>query len=170
MSETAVRPHGGADFTLEKRCDECSSWDEELMTKYVKHRKSLLSKSRSRSKDKKPSEVNTSSVRSRSSSEDLCATPAVSGDSDFVSGISEARVDQLISTQINKLSVSFAASMEASFVAVRHMIDDKLGNMQMLPTFLFQPPRQYRSDCPLARDETIPPSRAPVQDMVLRVG
>ena len=78
----------------------CSSWDEDVMTKYVKHRKSLLSKSRSRSKDKKPSEVNTSSVRSRSFSEDSCAIPAGPGDSGSVSGISEARVDQLISSQV----------------------------------------------------------------------
>ena len=80
------------------------------MTKCVKYRKSLLSKSRSRSKDIKPLEVNTSSVSSRSSSEDSCATPASSGDSGSESGITQARVDQLISTQINKLSESFADS------------------------------------------------------------
>ena len=31
-------------------------------------------------------------------------------------------------------------------------------------TFLFQLPRQYRSDCPLARDDRIPPCSAPLQD------
>ena len=69
----------GVDCTFEKRCDECFSWDEEVKTKYVKHRKSLLSKSRSRSKDKRPSEVSTSSVRLCSSSKDSCATLRVLG-------------------------------------------------------------------------------------------
>ena len=118
----------------------CSSWDEDVMTKYVKQRKPLLSKSRSRSKDKKPSEVNVLSVRLRSSAENSCATLAVSGDSGSVSGISEAMVDQLISSQVNKLYESFAASMEASFVAIQNMMDSKLGNVQDVTDLSFPAP------------------------------
>ena len=100
-----------ADCTLEKRCDECSSWEEDVMSKYVKHRKSLVSKSRSRLKDKKPWEVNTSDVRSRSSSEDSCATPAGSRDAGSVTGLTETRVEQLITSQLRKLSDFLAPSM-----------------------------------------------------------
>ena len=49
------------DCSVDNRCNECSSWEDDVMTKYVKHMKSLALKSQSRSKAKKPSEVNTSS-------------------------------------------------------------------------------------------------------------
>ena len=68
------------------------------MTKHVKHMKSLASNSRSRSKAKKPGEVNTSSVKSCSSYEDSCATPSGFGDLVSVVGLTEARVEQLISS------------------------------------------------------------------------
>ena len=38
----------GGDCTFDKRCDECSSWEDDFMVKYVKHMKSLESKSKSR--------------------------------------------------------------------------------------------------------------------------
>ena len=63
-----------AECTLDNRCNECSSWEDDIMSKYVEHRRPLASKSRSLSKDEKHSEVNTSNVRSHSSSEDSCAT------------------------------------------------------------------------------------------------
>ena len=118
----------GVSCTLDSHCNECSSWEDDVVTKYVKNKKSLASKLRSRSKAKKPSEVNTSSVRSRSSSEDSCATPSGSGDSVSITSLTEARVQQLISSQLNKLSDSFAASMEASFVNIQQMIDIRLAS------------------------------------------
>ena len=54
-----------------------------------------------------------------------------------MSGITEARVDQLISTQINKLSESFAASAAASFVAIQDMRDSKLSNGQDVTNLSF---------------------------------
>ena len=72
------------------------------MLKYVKHMKSLASKPRSLTKAKKPLEVRTSDIRSRSSSGDSGATPSGSGDSVSVAAITEARVEELISTQHSK--------------------------------------------------------------------
>ena len=42
----------GYDCSLDKRCSECEAWSEKVMTKYVKYRKSLDSKSKVR-KEKK---------------------------------------------------------------------------------------------------------------------
>ena len=56
----------GFDCSLGKCCNECGSWSEDLISKYLKHQKSLESKSRSR-KAKKPS-VSKSDPGSRSAS------------------------------------------------------------------------------------------------------
>ena len=97
------------------------------MLKYVKHMKSLANKSRPR-KAKKPSEVKFSDARLRSSPGDLGATPSGSADASSVACVTEARVEELISCQISKLSSSFAPSMDASFVNIKHMIDSRLSS------------------------------------------
>ena len=61
----------GFDCSLEKRCNKCESWSEDVMHKYLKHKKSLESKSRSR-KAKKPSSGK-SDLGSRSASGDSSA-------------------------------------------------------------------------------------------------
>ena len=132
------------------------------MNHYIKHMKSLATKSRSRAKCRKSVDSKTSHIRSRSSSGDLGANPSGSGESISAQVASEARVQKLISSHMSRLSSSFAAFMEASFHNIERMIDDQ---DRMFLTYLFQLPRQYHSDCPLARDDRIPPCLAPVQDM-----
>ena len=53
----------GNDCSLDKRCLECEAWSEEVMTKYVKYRKSLDSKSKVR-KEKKTSSSDQASLPS----------------------------------------------------------------------------------------------------------
>ena len=117
----------GVDCTFDVRCEECSSWKDKFMLKYVKHMKSLANKSRPR-KAKKPSEVKFSDARLRSSPGDSGATPSGSADASSVACVTEARVEELISCQISKLSSSFAPSMDASFVNIKHMIDSRLSS------------------------------------------
>ena len=64
---------------------------------------------------------------------------------------------------MSDLSSSFTASMGASFVSIEKMIGARLARICL--TIPFQLPRQYQSDCPLDRDDRIPPCLAPVQDM-----
>ena len=78
----------------------------------------------------------------------------------------EDRVAQLIATQMASLSESFATSMEVSFANIQSVIDDRLASYSN-PSF--SAPSQFRSARPLARDNRIPPCRAPAQDMVLGV-
>ena len=84
------------------------------MFKYVKYRKSLDSKSKSK-KDEKTT----------SSEQALLST---SGDSSVgftsaaLAGVSEARVTELISAQLGDFSSSFAASMQVSFENIRTFI------------------------------------------------
>ena len=88
----------GSECSLESRCDECSSWEDELMVKYIKHMKSLASKSKPKAKNKKSVDVIPLSVRSCSSSEDSSAAPLGSGDSFSVNPLTEDRVAQLIAS------------------------------------------------------------------------
>ena len=65
----------GNECSFEKLCDECSSWEDEVMTKYVRHMKSLATKQRSRAKCKRPSDTKTLDDRSHSSSGESGANP-----------------------------------------------------------------------------------------------
>ena len=108
----------GRECSLDNRCVECEGWSEEAMLKYIKYRKYLDSKSRS----KKEKKVSTSS--------DQASLPS-SRDSNLrqvsaaLAGISEARVAELISMQLGEFSSSFAATMQASFDNIRTFIDDR---------------------------------------------
>ena len=118
----------GSECSSGSRCNECSAWEAELMVKYVKHMKSLASKSKSKAKSKKSVDVMPSSMRSRSSSEDSSAAPSGSGDSFSANPLTEDRVAQLIASQMSKLSESFATSMEVSFANIQSMIDNRLAS------------------------------------------
>ena len=44
----------GIDCDFDSRCEECANIDDDAMTVYIRHRRSLLSKQRSKSKRKDP--------------------------------------------------------------------------------------------------------------------
>ena len=107
----------GKDCTLDLKCVECSLWPSDVFNKYVKHRRSLISKSRSKKS------------RKDSSGAVPCKSPVVGrGDQGTVndpipsSGISEDRVKSLISDSFASLSQSFAASMRESFAKIDDLI------------------------------------------------
>ena len=99
----------GSECSLESRCTECESWDHESMVKYVKHVKSLASKSRSK-KVKRSASVGSA----RSSSEEPSVPPMGSGDLCSAEPLTEERVSSLISARFDELSRSFTSSMETS--------------------------------------------------------
>ena len=138
----------GFDCSVDKRCSECEAWSE-AMIKYVKYRKSLDSKSKFKKEKKSSSSDQASLSTSRDSS--VGFTSAASA------GVSEARVTELISTQLGEFSSSFAASMQASFDNIRAFIDDKFASQDFhansYPSFAdFSPvlvdlgPRQTQTD------------------------
>ena len=86
----------GVECTFDKRCEECSSWGDVFMLKYVKHMKALASKSSS-CEAKKPLEVKPSGARLRSSAGDSGATPSGSAVSGSIAGVTETEVEELIS-------------------------------------------------------------------------
>ena len=89
------------------------------MSKYVKHRKSLDSKSK---KARKSDETS-----SCSSSVESSAVPSVSGGSHSDSWVlTEARVLELISSSFSQLSESLSALMDFSFANMETMINDRM--------------------------------------------
>ena len=88
------------------------------MLKYVKYRKYLDSKSKSK-KDKRTSA--SSDQASLPSSRDSNVSFAFAASA----GVSEARVAELITEQLGQFSSSFAASMQASFDNITSFIDDR---------------------------------------------
>ena len=115
----------GFECSLNKRCTECEVWSEEVMLKYVKYRKSLDSKSKVR----KEKTTSSSDQASHSSSRDS----NVSLSSAASAGLSEARVTELITSQLGQFSASFAASMRVSFDNIRVFIDDKFASQDVQP-------------------------------------
>ena len=110
------------------------------MMKYIKHRKSLASESKSKDKNKKAGDVTPSSVHLHSSSEESSATPAGYGDSSSVATLTEDKVAQLIVSQIANLSESFATFVEVSFANIQAVIDDKLASHSNLFNRSFSAP------------------------------
>ena len=108
----------GRDCDLNNRCVECEGWSEEAMLKYVKYRKSLDSKSKSR-KEKKISASSDQASLPSSRDSNMSQASAASA------GISEARVAELISLQLGQFSSSFAATVTASFDNIKSFIDDR---------------------------------------------
>ena len=68
----------GFDCYLDKRCSECETWSEEVMTKYMKYRKSLDSKSKAK-KEKKASSSDQASLSSSKDSNVRLASTASAG-------------------------------------------------------------------------------------------
>ena len=66
MSRTCYDSHllctncRGVTCNLEARCDECQAWSREQMTRYLKHKASLLRKRKSRTKTKTKQQHHTS--------------------------------------------------------------------------------------------------------------
>ena len=97
---------------------ECEGWSEEAMLKYIKYRKSLDSKSKSK-KDKIISASADQASLPSSRDSNVSQASAVSA------GISEARVAELISMQLGQFSSSFAVTMQASFDDIKTFIDNR---------------------------------------------
>ena len=115
----------GRDCNLDNRCVECEGWSEEAMLKYIKYRKSLDSKSKSKKEKKISASSDQASLPSSRDSN-------VSQDSAALAGISEARVAELISMQLGEFSSSFAATLQASCDNIRTFIDDKFAQETQL--------------------------------------
>ena len=114
----------GVDCSFETRCSECQSWYDDIMNKYIKHRKSLDSKSR---KSKKCEKTEKDESRFCSSSGDSNVTPLGSvGSHSQGGGLSESRVLDMISTSVSQLSNNLAASLEASFINMESLIDSRI--------------------------------------------
>ena len=98
----------GFECTMDKRCMECEACSEEVMLKYVKYRRSLKSKTKSKKDDKTSTYSDQASLpSSRDSNVSQASAASV--------GVSEARVAELIAEQLGQFSSSFAATMQASF-------------------------------------------------------
>ena len=127
----------GNECSLENRCSDCESWSTDVMSKYVKHCKSLDSKS-GKSKKSDESALRSSSGESSSAPLDSAGSHSDSG------GIFEARVLELISNSMSQLSDSLAASLEASFVNMETLIDNRISHhvSQDVPnrSFIAPPP------------------------------
>ena len=123
----------GNECSLDNKCSECESWSVDLMSKCVRHCKSLDSKSK---KARKSDEA------SCSSSVESFAAPSVSGGSHADSGVlTEARVLELISSSFSQLSESLSASMEASFANMETVINDRMSYVsQDVPNHSFTAP------------------------------
>ena len=91
------------DCSLDKRCNECESWSEDLMCKYLKHQRSLESKSRSR-KAKKPSVGKSDPGSHSASGESSANTTGLTSSSS--AGVSEDRVFEIVNSQFAQLSSS----------------------------------------------------------------
>ena len=85
-------PCRGFECFLDRRCTECKDWSEEVMLKYIKYRKSLDSKSKVRKEKKTSSSDQASHSSSRDSNVSLSSAASA--------GLSEARVTELISSQL----------------------------------------------------------------------
>ena len=83
----------GCDGNMDIRCVECEGWSEEVILNYIKYRKSLDSKSKSK-KDKKISASSDQTSLPSPRDSNVSQTSAASA------GISEARVAELISMQL----------------------------------------------------------------------
>ena len=146
----------GFECTMVKRCAECEGWSEEMMIKYVKYRKSLDSKNKSK-KDKKTSASSDQALLPSSRDPDVSLASAASA------GVSEARVAELISEQFGQFSSSFAASMQASFDNIKSFIDDRFAqDSQPEPNPSFSDSSPVPVDWVLARPRQTPPCVTPV--------
>ena len=114
----------GRDCNLDNHCVECEGWSEEAILKYIKYRKFLDSKSKSK-KDKKISASTDQASLPSSRDSNVSQASAASA------GISEARVE-LILMQLGKFSSSFAATMQASFDNIKTFIDDRFAQETQL--------------------------------------
>ena len=115
----------GRDCYLDNRCVECEGWSEEAVLKYIKYRKSLDSKSKSK-KDKKISASTDQASLPSSRDSNVSQASAASA------GISEARVAELIFMQLGEFSSSFTATMQASFDNIKTFIDDRFAQETQL--------------------------------------
>ena len=93
------------------------------MNRYLKHMRSLESKSKSR-KAKKPLDVSDQGSHSASGDSSVKSTDPASA----LLGISDSRVMELVHSQFSQFSSSFAASMEASFANIQSFIEERLSS------------------------------------------
>ena len=117
----------GNECAIDNRFSECSAWTDDVMHKYVKHRKSLDSKSHKNKKSDKEKDDSFSC----SSSVESNVTPLGSIDSHSSGGgLSEARVLELFSSSIGQLSESLTASMQASFINMENLTPYRLSDVK----------------------------------------
>ena len=115
------------DCNFDNKCIECSLWPSDVFEKYIKHHRSLISKSKSKKLCKD------------SSGTIPCKSPMVEGQGDQGVAndaipsvvISEVRVKELISESLASLSQSFADSMKDSFAKIDNLILQRISQVNV---------------------------------------
>ena len=156
----------GQDCDSSNKCVECSSWADDVFEKYVKYRRSLISKSKS--KKLKGSMKDLSGKLPCKSLGNKSQDESAVGDSSVAqsTNLSEDRVRELISSSLMDFSSSFASSMEESFAKINSLVDSKLSAQENISqdatnfSFSGESPL-YRSDSLLAQSDRIRPSLTP---------
>ena len=105
---------------IDKKCTECSLWSDDEFARFIKHKKSLDSKSKNR-KAKKSEEG-----LARASSSESVVSPSGAENLSSRASLDESRILELISSQMNVFAKSFASSMENSFIQLDNRIDEKI--------------------------------------------
>ena len=104
----------------------CSSSADDVFEKYVKHRRSLISKSKSKklrgSMKDSSGKLPCKSLGNKSQGELAVEDSSVAQSTN----LSEDRVRELISASLMDFSSSFASSMEETFSRINSLIDSKL--------------------------------------------
>ena len=146
--------------TFEKRCGECEQWSDECMHKFLKHMRFLESKSKSH-KAKKSLDVSDQGSYSASGESSVKSTDPASASS----GVSEARVVELVQSQFSQFSSSFAACMEASFANIQSFIEDRLSSHVSQDVHVSNPSVSAPSPAPVyqasSQSQTNPSVRSP---------
>ena len=108
------------DCSIDKKCSECSLWSDDEFARFIRHKKSLDSKSKNR-KAKKSEEG-----LARASSSESVVSPSGAENLSSRASLDESRILELISSQMNVFAQSFASSMENSFIQLDNRIDEKI--------------------------------------------
>ena len=116
------------DCDLDSKCIECSLWCDDIFEKYLKHHKSLVSKS----KYKKSHKDTSGKSPCKSSISQVQGDPSITDDSILLGmNISEDRVKTLIAESFAQLSSSFSSSMQESFARIDNLISLRLSEVNV---------------------------------------
>ena len=133
----------GHDCNLDRRCVECEAWSEDVLKAYVKHRKSLVSKSEKKS-------------LSDSSDHGSRSTPGGTSSSSTSGTLTESKIGEILKDQLSSFRQEIAFSMEASFASFKDYVDEKVDTVAN-PSF--SAPSSVPVDMVPSQDQTDPSVR-----------